>query len=69
MDEKWTFTTLVSDAHRLGLKVHPYTFRADQLGEFTSFEEMLEILLIEANVDGVFTDFPDLVVNFLNNKK
>ena len=69
VDEKWTFTTLVSDAHKLGLKVHPYTFRADQLNEFTSFEEMLEILLIEANVDGVFTDFPDLVVHFLNEKK
>jgi glycerophosphoryl diester phosphodiesterase len=69
VDEKWTFTTLVSDAHRLGLKVHPYTFRADQLGDFSSFDELLKTLLIEANVDGVFTDFPDLVVHFLNEKK
>lgn len=66
--EKWTFTKLVYDAHRLGLKVHPYTFRADQLGDFFSFDELLETLLIEGNVDGVFTDFPDLAVSFLVNK-
>lgn len=69
VDEKWTFTKLVPDAHKLGLKVHPYTFRADQLGDFSSFDELLETLLTEANVDGVFTDFPDLVVHFLNQKK
>jgi glycerophosphoryl diester phosphodiesterase len=63
--EKWQFTTLVSDAHKLGLKVHPYTFRADSLDEFTTFDQMMETLLIEANIDGAFTDFPDLVVNFL----
>ncbi|WP_439128550.1 glycerophosphodiester phosphodiesterase [Polaribacter sp.] len=67
VDEKHTFTSLVSDAHQLGLKVHPYTFRADQLAEFSSFEEMMQVLLIEANVDGAFTDFPDLMVDFLDN--
>ncbi len=66
--EKWQFTTLVSDAHKLGLKVHPYTFRADSLDEFTTFDQMMETLLIEANIDGAFTDFPDLVVNFLKEK-
>lgn len=66
---KWQFTSLVSEAHRLGLKVHPYTFRADQLSEFTTFNEMMQTLLIEANIDGAFTDFPDLMVNFLNSKK
>ncbi|WP_159948758.1 glycerophosphodiester phosphodiesterase [Polaribacter septentrionalilitoris] len=65
IDEKHTFTSLVSDAHQLGLKVHPYTFRADQLAEFSTFKEMMQTFLIEANVDGVFTDFPDIVVNFL----
>ena len=64
---KFTFTTLVSDAHKLGLKVHPYTFRADALTEFSTFKEMMQTLLIDANVDGAFTDFPDLVINFLNN--
>jgi glycerophosphoryl diester phosphodiesterase len=67
VDGKFTFTTLVSDAHTLGLKVHPYTFRADALGEFSSFNEMMQTLLIDANVDGCFSDFPDLVVSFLKN--
>jgi glycerophosphoryl diester phosphodiesterase len=65
---KFTFTTLVSDAHELGLKVHPYTFRADQLDEFSSFNEMMEVLFFEANIDGGFTDFPDKMVQFLAKK-
>ena len=65
---KWTFTSLVSNAHKLGLKVHPYTFRADALDEFSSFKEMMQTLLIDAKVDGAFTDFPDKVVNFLTMK-
>lgn len=66
VDGKWTFTNLVSDAHKLGLKVHPYTFRADDLKDFKTFDELLETFLINANVDGVFTDFPDLAVDFLH---
>ncbi len=66
VDDKFTFTSLVAGAHKLGLKVHPYTFRADALDEFSSFEEMMQTLLIDASVDGAFTDFPDLVVEFLN---
>ncbi|QOD59469.1 glycerophosphodiester phosphodiesterase [Polaribacter haliotis] len=65
INDKWEFTSLVLDAHELGLKVHPYTFRADQLDEFNSFEEMMQTLLIDANVDGAFTDFPDKIVEFL----
>lgn len=63
--DKFTFTTLVDDAHELGLKVHPYTFRADDLAEFSSFKEMIQTLLIDADVDGAFTDFPDKVIAFL----
>ncbi len=63
---KFTFTSLVTDAHKLGLKVHPYTFRADDLNEFSTFEEMMQTLIVDANIDGAFTDFPDKVVTFLN---
>jgi glycerophosphoryl diester phosphodiesterase len=66
---KFTFTSLIADAHALNLKVHPYTLRADVLDEFSSFEEMIETLLMSANADGAFTDFPDLVVHYLNTKK
>ncbi|CAM1334262.1 glycerophosphodiester phosphodiesterase [Tenacibaculum aestuariivivum] len=65
--DKFTFTSLVSEAHQLGLKVHPYTFRADSLDEFSSFEEMMQVLFFEANIDGGFTDFPDKMVAFLND--
>jgi glycerophosphoryl diester phosphodiesterase len=65
---KWQFSSLVVDAHKLGLKVHPYTFKADVLDEFSTFEEMMQVLLVGADVDGSFTDFPDLVVSFLRNK-
>ncbi|MCL7753895.1 glycerophosphodiester phosphodiesterase [Polaribacter sp. Z022] len=68
IEGKWQFTSLVSDAHKLGLKVHPYTFRADAYDGFSSFEEMMETLFVEVNIDGAFTDFPDKVIAFLNNK-
>jgi glycerophosphoryl diester phosphodiesterase len=59
-------TDLVADAHALGLAVHPYTFRADALPDYAdSLEDALRIFLIEADVDGVFTDFPDRAVAFL----
>ena len=64
-------TNLVELAHANGLKVHPYTFRADagQVPGFAeNFEELLELYYIDANVDGVFTDFPDRAVNFLQNR-
>lgn len=59
-------STLVEDAHARGLLVHPYTFRRDDLpAEIVSFTELLEIFIRQAGVDGLFTDFPDLVVNYL----
>lgn len=59
-------TELVKHAHRHGLVVHPYTFRADQLPDYaSSLEELLRIFLVDADVDGVFTDFPDRAVDFV----
>jgi glycerophosphoryl diester phosphodiesterase len=46
--------------------VHPYTFRRDQLpADIADFNELLDIFLQQARVDGLFTDFPDLVRNYL----
>lgn len=57
---------LVAMAHERGLKVHPYTFRADDVGEgFETLEEELELFFAEYGVDGVFTDFPDRVRSWL----
>ena len=61
-------TDLVANAHAQGLVVHPYTFRADALPDYAdSLEEALRIFLIEADVDGLFTDFPDRAVAFLRD--
>jgi len=65
-DGTWQLSNLVTKAHELNLKVHAYTFRADQLGDFETFEELLKVALYEANIDGVFTDFPDKVVGFID---
>lgn len=60
------YSDLVKNAHARNLKVHAFTFRADQLGKVPSFEKLLEMGFYEANIDGAFTDFPDKVVAFLN---
>lgn len=57
---------LVREAHALGLVVHAYTLRKDQLpGYVGSFEDLLRRFYFEFNVDGVFTDHPDAAVAFL----
>jgi len=54
---------LVSRAHAAGLAVHPYTFRRDDLAPgFETFERLLRFVIDELSVDGLFTDFPDLVI-------
>ena len=65
------FTALVADAHAAGLAVHPFTFRRDpgRVPDFANdFEHLLEIFYFDAGVDGVFTDFPDLAVQFLESR-
>ena len=59
---------LVSTAHGLGLAVHPYTFRRDDFPpDFESFAELLQFAVEDLSVDGLFTDFPDLVVDALTS--
>ncbi|MBT3984340.1 MAG: glycerophosphodiester phosphodiesterase [Bacteriovoracaceae bacterium] len=44
-------------AHEVGLVIHPYTLRNDALPKFIKDEKQLvELLMNEARVDGVFTD-------------
>ncbi len=61
-------TNMVKEAHEAGMVVHPYTFRLDveRIPKYaSSFEDMLNIFYYQVGVDGVFTDFPDRVVDFL----
>ena len=65
----WKSSNLVNEVHQLGLVVHAYTFRADDQGEFSSFDELLDVGFNTLQLDGVFTDFPDRAVSFLNKSK
>jgi glycerophosphoryl diester phosphodiesterase len=61
---------LVQRARAQGLLVHPYTFRRDELPEgIKSFDELLELFLCRAGVDGLFTDFPDTVRHYLQQRR
>lgn len=53
---------LVKGARKLGLEVHVYTFRADQLpAGMKDFTSLITIFQKELGVTGLFTDHPDLV--------
>tara|TARA_B110000858_G_C17801583_1_gene475619 strand:- start:2623 stop:3654 length:1032 start_codon:yes stop_codon:yes gene_type:complete len=63
-------TDFVARAHAVGMQVHPYTYRIDpgQLPTYAdSFEDLLDIHYYAADVDAVFTDFPDRAVDFLRS--
>lgn len=65
-------TNMVKEAHEAGMEVHPYVFRLDhgRIPKYaSSFEDMLNIFYYQVGVDGVFTDFPDRVVDFLRRTK
>ncbi len=63
------YSRLVADAHAAGLRVHPFTLRADALPGFVAdFDELLGYLLREQRVDGVITDHPDRVRAFVDAK-
>jgi glycerophosphoryl diester phosphodiesterase len=56
-------TDLATRARKVGLVSHPYTLRADELPKcVTSVDELVKALSDEAEVDGLFTDFPDLCI-------
>jgi len=61
---------LVTRAHAQGLVVHPYTFRTDALPSgFSDFDELLMFMVGDLNIDGLFTDFPDAAVRYLQQRQ
>lgn len=65
-------TKLVEYAHNAGLQVHAYTFRRerDQMPPFAKdYDDFLRFFLDLVGVDGVFTDFPDLTVRYLESRQ
>jgi glycerophosphoryl diester phosphodiesterase len=58
-------TSIVADAHRAGLLVHPWTFRSDGnflAAEYVGDPEREYGQFFSLGVDGVFSDFPDVAV-------
>jgi len=64
-DGTWKLDSLVERAHANDLQVIVYTLRADDIGSRASFEDLLDVTFNTMDVDGVFTDFPDKVVEYL----
>ncbi len=63
-------TTMVQDAHANKMAVHPFTIRVDKLPKYAKdSEQLFDIIYNTANVDGAFTDFPDLGVEFLKKQQ
>ncbi len=63
-------TPLVKEAHAAGLIVMPYTFRLDEgrIPDWASdYDDMLRVFFVDADVDGVFTDYPDRAVQWLKH--
>jgi len=73
-------TTLVADAHAAGLRLHPWTFRAEntflpkslQVGTDPAAHGRVDVAMrryLALGVDGFFTDFPGIGVQVRNAQK
>jgi len=61
--------SLVTRAQERGLKVHPYTVRADDVpGAFDDHADEVKKLFVELGIDGIFTDQPDQTLAVLKEE-
>ncbi len=61
---------MVEAAHKHQLRVHPWTIRADDLPEqVSSIDELHDVLFSQLGVDGAFSDFPDLTVKYVRDRR
>ncbi|WP_169303063.1 glycerophosphodiester phosphodiesterase [Thalassotalea mangrovi] len=59
----------IQQAQNIGLIVHAYTFRRDKLPACTtSFRQLHQLFFSELNIDGIFTDYPDISADFRDNR-
>ncbi len=57
-----------NDARELGLFFHPYTFRIDSLPYYAAdYNQLLKIFLDDLKIEGLFTDFSDLTMQYIKN--
>ncbi len=63
------YTDMVEDIQTTKMENHPYTIRKDALPKFVkNIDEMYDALLNKSGATGLFTDFPDLGVKFVEAK-
>lgn len=63
LDNTGKLTEFGARLKSLGLPIHCYTFRSDQLPQWAeNAQELWKALSVKVGVDGVFTDFPDLAI-------
>lgn len=55
-------THLFENARSANLKIHPFTFRREGLPAGTALEDLLRVFFHDLQIDGVFTDHPDVAV-------
>ena len=62
-------TNMVKEINDSKMECHPYTIRKDALPKFVNnVDELYNAILYQANATGLFTDFPDLGVHFVESK-
>ena len=63
LDGEGELTEFAQRLERLGLPIHCYTFRTDQLPKWAeSPRHLWQALALDVSVSGVFTDFPDVAI-------
>lgn len=61
-------TDFITNAKDAGLLIHPYTHRRETLPPYAdTSERFFQVFFDIAQVDGIFTDFPDEAVDFLRD--
>ncbi|GAB4282535.1 MAG: glycerophosphodiester phosphodiesterase [Candidatus Rifleibacteriota bacterium] len=66
VEGKFEFTDLALRAKEAGLMIHPWTFRVDSLPFSCTKEELMNALISGAGIDGIFSDFPDISRDLIN---
>lgn len=61
-------TGLAEAAHEFSLQVHPYTYRSDSLALEATPTELLDALIKDLAVEGIFTDFTDHVRHYIDSQ-
>ena len=69
-DKGYVLSDRVKIARKYGMKVHSWTHRVDSLPKgFKTSDEMLDVAFKKMKLDGLFSDFPDVVDQYLKKNK